>query len=291
MSRLQQTLSRLSSRDRVALGALLTLVLVVVAATFVPSGDEPRDGSVRPVTDQAAPTYVARVDAPGTGHHQRGRPGRDRRRAGGCARRGQCSKVGHNPGARPGPVHRVRGPAVLPRRRVDRRGPRTGEGPRGRADIPERPSGGGDHGRPVHRRPARPARCPAGGRAACRGARRAGSRRAVGRQGGAASPPDPRRTAAGGLPRPAPRGQSQDKRHLLADHHDQAQGDRGLPAPLHRPEVEADSAAAPVVLVRAQHDAGDRLGLAATSDAPRSTGPSGSAPPRTAAPSPRWCGS
>jgi len=67
MSRLPQTLSRLSPRERVALGALLTLVLVVAVATFVPPGDEPRDGAVRPATDQAAPTYVARDGAPGPG--------------------------------------------------------------------------------------------------------------------------------------------------------------------------------------------------------------------------------
>ncbi|MGH3347863.1 MAG: hypothetical protein ACRDO4_12865, partial [Nocardioides sp.] len=71
MSRLEQTLSRLSPRDRVALAAVLTLVLVVVAATFVPPdngrGDEPRDVAVRPATDGVAPTYVARDGAPGPG--------------------------------------------------------------------------------------------------------------------------------------------------------------------------------------------------------------------------------
>jgi hypothetical protein len=71
MSRLQQTLSRFSPRDRVAIGAALTLVLVVAGATFVPRDDghvdEPRDGAVRPVTDRPAPAYVARDGAPGPG--------------------------------------------------------------------------------------------------------------------------------------------------------------------------------------------------------------------------------
>ncbi len=71
MSRLRQTLSRLSTRDRVALAAVLVLVLVVAAATFVPPddrpGEDPRDGAVRPATDQPAPTYVARAGAPGPG--------------------------------------------------------------------------------------------------------------------------------------------------------------------------------------------------------------------------------
>jgi hypothetical protein len=71
MSRLQQTLSRLSARERIALAAVLALVLVVAVATFVPPnggpGDEPRDGAVRPATDGSAPTYVARDGAPGPG--------------------------------------------------------------------------------------------------------------------------------------------------------------------------------------------------------------------------------
>ena len=71
MSRLQQTLTRLSSRERTALAAGLALVVIVVAATFVPSGDGPgegaTDGAARPATEQSAPTYVARDGAPGPG--------------------------------------------------------------------------------------------------------------------------------------------------------------------------------------------------------------------------------
>jgi len=69
MSRLYQTLSRLSARDRVAIAAAIALALVVAAATLVPpndgAGDGPRDGAVRPATDRPAPTYVARDGAPG----------------------------------------------------------------------------------------------------------------------------------------------------------------------------------------------------------------------------------
>jgi hypothetical protein len=71
MSRLHQTLTRLSPRERTALAAGLALVALVVAAMFVPAGDGPgewtRDGAARPATEQSAPTYVAREGAPGPG--------------------------------------------------------------------------------------------------------------------------------------------------------------------------------------------------------------------------------
>jgi hypothetical protein len=67
MSRLLHLLSRLSPRDRIALGAVLTLALVVGAATFVPRGGDSGDGAVRPSADQSGPTYVARDGAPGPG--------------------------------------------------------------------------------------------------------------------------------------------------------------------------------------------------------------------------------
>ncbi|HEX6150127.1 C39 family peptidase [Nocardioides sp.] len=70
MFRLHQTLTRLTPRGRVALAAALALVLGVVAATLLPSGEGPGeepDGAVRPATEQSAPTYVARESAPGPG--------------------------------------------------------------------------------------------------------------------------------------------------------------------------------------------------------------------------------
>jgi hypothetical protein len=71
MSRLHQTLTRLSPRERTALTAGLALVVLVVAAMLVPSGDGPgdgtRDGAARPATEQSSTTYVAREGAPGPG--------------------------------------------------------------------------------------------------------------------------------------------------------------------------------------------------------------------------------
>jgi hypothetical protein len=67
MSRLQHVLTRLSPRDRIALAAVLSLVLVVAAATLVPRGGDSEDGAVRPATDQSGPTYVARDGAPAPG--------------------------------------------------------------------------------------------------------------------------------------------------------------------------------------------------------------------------------
>ncbi len=67
MARLQHLHARLSPGDRVALAAVLALVLVVAAATLVPRGGDPGDGAVRPATDQSGPTYVARDGAPGPG--------------------------------------------------------------------------------------------------------------------------------------------------------------------------------------------------------------------------------
>ena len=168
------------------------------------------------------------------------------------------------PGPQPGALRRLRGPALLPQRRLDRlhRG-RGGHRAGAERDLRERANGvpRGDR-RPVADRPAPPARRPRPGRPREGRPRRAHRGRPVGGQGVAAAPPGPGRRPAGRVPGPAPGDPHPDRvgHHHRRDHgilgqhvHDPCRGSRSpttRPAPGSSATTRSPSRPAPTGAVR-----------------------------------------
>ena len=287
MSRSPQSLSHLDRRQRAPLAAFIALVALVLTALVVPRGDVPDEGALVPA-DQGS-KYVARDSRSRTGRRLGERPGGDRPGARRRTRPGHRPPVGRGAGRATGALRRVRGPALLPRSRLDRGrpGPRPGSrhgGPAQREPVrPRRVDR-----RPLHLRPARPPRGHARRRAACHRARRARGGRPRSREGGAAAPPAAGRATARRLPRAPPRG-TRDHHRRAGAHDRQGEDGRRLPPALDGAEAEAHPRATHDVLVRSGHDADDRLGLAEEAPDASAAGRTGSAPPPRGAPSPTWC--
>ena len=294
------------SRARwISLGAL---ALVLALLPFVPRGGGGDEGTIQRAAGPGPARATDRRLRPAhPGVPARDQPGRD---GGHDARQVSSPYAGSRPGRRPRPVRGLRGPALLPRLGLDRPHPGPGAAQHGRRRrSPGRP--GADHHGHQHRRPVDDRRAAPGRTAHPAAARRRADRRAhrggsLGRQGLAAAPPGAGRATPGALLRPPPGGPRGDARHSRRCASTHARYDavvaprprrsrpaavkhwRDYPSARFGPRLRRRAAAAPHLLVRADLDADDRLGLVGPSGGASSTGPPSSARPPAARRSPRW---